>query len=78
MSLNLGMIEWVSHTKPLKSCIESQEPNVKKWRVVRDSYNSWIMRHAPRSKNIAGKIIFFFKPYIFSNTFISSTFRYIY
>lgn len=55
MSLSLGMIEWVNHTKPMKSCIESQEPNIKKWRIVRDSYNSWIIRHAPRSKNIAGK-----------------------
>ncbi|KAI8057473.1 hypothetical protein BDF21DRAFT_349187 [Thamnidium elegans] len=53
MSLSLGMIEWVKHTKPVKSCIESQEPNIKKWRIVRDSYNSWIVRHAPRSKNIA-------------------------
>lgn len=55
MSLNLGIIEWVNNTKPIKSCIESQEPNIRKWRSVRDSYNSWIVRHAPRSKNIAGK-----------------------
>ncbi|KAI9359803.1 hypothetical protein BD770DRAFT_319254 [Pilaira anomala] len=53
MSLNLGIIEWVNNTKPIKSCIESQEPNIRKWRTVRDSYNSWIIRHAPRSKNIA-------------------------
>lgn len=55
MSLNLGIIEWVNHTKPLRSCIESQNPSMAYWKNIKKSYHNWISKHASGNKNIAGK-----------------------
>jgi DNA-dependent protein kinase catalytic subunit len=45
MSSNLGLIEWVSETKPLKDCVEERMPN----RLVRgrmhSKYSEWINKH---------------------------------
>lgn len=53
MSLNLGIIEWVDHTRPLRSCIESQNSRPNYWKNIKRSYQSWIVKHAPNSRNIA-------------------------
>lgn len=54
MSLNLGIIEWVNHTKPLKNCIENQNSHAMYWKNIKRLYQAWIVKHAPSSKNIAG------------------------
>lgn len=42
MTTNLGLIEWVDNTKPLRACIEQALDNKSRMIRVQDRYRAWI------------------------------------
>ncbi|KAI9251048.1 hypothetical protein BY458DRAFT_559563 [Sporodiniella umbellata] len=42
MATNLGLIEWVDNTKPLRACIEEELDNKSKITRMQDRYRGWI------------------------------------
>lgn len=55
MASNLGIIEWLVHTQPLKSCVDSNETAKPSAYRAREEYARWIRSNMPRAKNQAGK-----------------------
>jgi hypothetical protein len=58
MASNLGIIEWLVHTQPLKSCVDSNEDAKPYAYRAREEYARWIRSNMPRAKNQAGKSFF--------------------
>ncbi|KAI8997006.1 hypothetical protein BDB01DRAFT_840542 [Pilobolus umbonatus] len=49
MAGNLGLIEWVNNTIPLRRCIEDQLTNKMQMTRIQDNYRRWIKKHAGSS-----------------------------
>ncbi|KAG1446515.1 hypothetical protein G6F56_009543 [Rhizopus delemar] len=52
MATNLGLIEWVDNTKPLRGCIEEEVVNKGKMVRMQDKYRNWIAQKG--GKGIGG------------------------
>lgn len=48
MSLNLGIIEWVNSTKPLKSCLDKDRKSSIQIKQAQQSYNLWVTKSPGR------------------------------
>lgn len=54
MASNLGIIEWVDNTKPLKACMEEQG-SYEQLTAAKRKYSRWITSNKRTSKNLAEK-----------------------
>ena len=57
MSLNLGIIEWVDNTRPLKSCLNRDQRTNRKLIQAQQSYHNWVFRTSSSRKLTASKYI---------------------
>lgn len=56
MSLNLGLIEWVSSTRPLKGCIEGGFANKLIMGRLELKYYNWVRKHLKPNKKVNDRI----------------------
>lgn len=58
MASNIGIIEWVDDTKPLRACIEEEVNSKMLLSRMLALYKAWIQKCVPGTKKFTGNIIY--------------------